>query len=167
MDFFVQGGREMQVPVYWKEEHRGSMTVEPAGEDLCFTVSCRGLPKGLYRLIAHGDRELLLGNVESDGREMHMARRFSPLLTKPLGQLQRAEIVDMDAQHWQSVDKDRYPDWPKETLMRRETGGVCLAVPYDPHQPFAMPQYFCFAHVIRIGERQYAAFRFDSAGLPR
>ena len=129
----------MEVPVCLEKRRVGILTVTPLGTDTVFRVRCTGLPAGLYRLYACGDGgELLLG-VTEDGC---LHRRFSAVMTAPLGAVTRCRAQPAAAPQWRPPSPSDSLPWhvPAGTLLRREGGVTQLAMPWPPDTPFPLAQ---------------------------
>jgi hypothetical protein len=100
-------------------------------------------------------------------------------MTEPVGRVLRGEVRAVGAcanTRWQRASHPeelfRTP-WirhqlcgVKGVLFEKTQGAFCMAVPYDPKEPFPLPALFCFAEICRIRERQYAVYRFDRCEHP-
>ena len=52
-------------------------------------------------------------------------------------------------------------------LVKEETNGFCLAIPFDTARPFHLSPAFCFAQVERVEGELCAVFCFDNQGQLR
>lgn len=166
-----------RVPVLYQGRPMGELTARQEGEDTCFCALCRGPEQGLWCLWAVGSGgELRLGLPEN-GR---LARRFSPRLTSPLGQLRYGELrpaaPPKKQEHWQSAADPAalfQTPWLRKALSSQQGVLTCrrgeqrfLALPFSREKPFPLPSLFCFASIRTIGAAAYAVFAFDGKEWP-
>lgn len=166
-----------RVPVLHQGRPMGELTARREGEDTCFCALCRGPEQGLWCLWAVGSGgELRLGLPEN-GR---LARRFSPRLTAPLGQLRYGELrpaaPPKEKESWQSVPDPAalfQTPWLRQALTGQRGAMTCqtgqlrrLALPFSREKPFPLPSLFCLASIRTISGAVYAVFTFDGKEWP-
>lgn len=171
----------MGVSVYWQSRRVGTLVVEAKDADTVFSVECGGVDKGLYRVWAQGERELLLGTSEAKGGRLYLKRQYSPVMTKPVGTVFQGRLEQMACPapppQWEKLTRpEAYFRTPeiREQLRGVENAWVCrdrgmlrLALPFDTRRPFILSQMFCFARITCLKGGQYAVFLFDAQEFPK
>ena len=72
---------------------------------------------------------------------------------------------------WGSPLSVRFPNirWEitlKKALFRQIGARREFALRYDPQRPFPLPELFCFARCVLIGEERYIIYAFDGKDAP-
>lgn len=165
----------------------GGVTVRREGEwAVCQAIS-PAHSDGLYKAWLIGERgKALLGTLIPEGGALRLRRRMavSGLREKgafpPVG----AEIAmayplapeEEPPGQWQWTDcpcrllgdpaLSRALQGVNRGLVKRDTDGFFLAIPYAPVCPFPIPPLFCLGQLAKLGSRWYAVFRFSRQGTP-
>ena len=155
----------MNYPIYCNGKQCGVLRVSRIEEDTCFDLS--GNTDGLYRAWIEGEQgELPLGIME-DGR---LRRRFSPQMTRPIGEpvCARIESLSRAESQWRAAATGEFTGWqlPNGACCRQSDGQYELALPYDEKKCFPLLPLFCFAKIGTIDGKRCAIFRFDENGKP-
>ena len=169
-----------QTPIFWGEEHRGTLRAETRGLYTTFDARCRLPDRGLWCVWAVGDRgELRIGVAEPQGDQAGICRRFSIQQTACLGSLQKAVLrpagEQADRVDWEPLthpEQFRTP-WLRGQLSQlsgvriaRGEGVFRLAVPWDPAKPFPLTQLFCLATLRQLEGQWALIFTFDQQETP-
>ena len=145
----------------------GTALVQPAGEDVLFSVSAR-LSAGLWRIVAHGSGgTLVLGVMEGGGV---WQRRFSSRLVGRLGRVERLTAsrcapARMESE-WQGCRGAEAPGLPPGSMCRRRQNGCTLALPWREDGPFPWPERFCLARTGVMAGRLWVFYTLDETGEP-
>ena len=160
----------MILPLQYDGRAVGELRLTEQNGDTVFDATFGRLPRGIYRIIACGERgELLLGVVE--GEEKSLRRRFSAAIAGGVGKISaaRAESCGESPQAWREVGEKDFPSLPRlpETALLRSIGRCrYLALPWRGEDPFPMPELFCFARIASVNGKNCAVFAFDEGGTP-
>lgn len=151
----------MEYPLWLSGRVAGQLEVTAAGEDTLFRCGCPGLPPGLWRVLARGERASLPLGLLTEGR---LSRRFSRRLTEPLGPLRGGvlESVLQESSPWRPARAEDCPlPLPPGSLCQRAGTRRRLALPYEPGAPFPLPELFCLARVCSMERRRWVLLCFE------
>lgn len=156
---------EIELPLFVKEKPAGTVHVEAAEGEMCFTVAVPRLPPGLWRITLQGTTgEVLLGVTETGA----LHRRLSRQLLAPAGQL-RAARAERGGGDWHIPQRGEIPSrmvLPDGARCCRRGRGYLLAFPWEDDRPFPMVELFCLARLRRMEGRNWAVFALNEAGEP-
>lgn len=166
-------------PVMQSGRDVGELTV--CGDGLysaCSVVCCPAEP-GVCRAFLVGEQgELRLGVPAPSGGAFCVCRRVAVRELETLGRLRYAELRSCQPPSggWQVVERpeELFHDPFLRRILRgaenvrayRESGGVRLALPFDPGKPFPLPALFCFARVQCVCGARCVVYAFDSRENP-
>ncbi len=128
---------------------------------------------GIWRAWLIGESgEIRIGALEPDGNESVISRGFSRQALSAAGRLLRVELRPDSPENGgqnnnnNNISERREPPNTPGILKRRVNQFDYIAFPYDNHQPFPMPELFCFARLDMIDSRQYWIFAFNHEKWP-
>ena len=159
----------------------GRLTVRQDGRLVQMQVSRADDGCGLYKVWIRGaGGRLLLGTLAPEDGCLRLHCRLA------IGQLERAGCWPVTGGESVLTFSFERSQWTREwhpdrlvkdmvlkrvisgqtVLLRRQEGGFCLAVPFDPVRPFPLEPLFCLGEVRRVEGRLHAVFSFDRTGTP-
>ena len=166
---------------------QGLLQVEQQGSQVGLDFTRKDDKKGLYKAWIHGPYgKIELGTLLPEGENLRLRRTVSmqrlhqagcwPIIGGAIALSYPFEEQGIP-QGWAEEEnlQSLFPaDKPlencarqlKSCLCRKSTKGFRLAIPFDTRAPFALSPVFCFAHVEKLGNRNYALLAFDHAGKP-
>ena len=157
------------------------MTVWEEGQLVRMQASRHDDGRGLYKVWIRGKSgQLLLGTLapEHDGLRLYRRLSRSQLERSGCWPVTGGETVlafSFERSQWL---RETHPDRlvkdvvlrrtlnGKSVLMKRQEGGFCLAVPFEPSRPFLLNPLFCLAEIRRVEGKTHAGFCFNEEGNP-
>jgi len=142
---------------------------------------------GLYKAWLRGERgRFLLGTLIPEGGALRLRRRVSVaqlrgqgvwppqgadiLMTFPFSPRGAPEGWDWAERPWELVRDpvlERCLRGQGRCLVRKEAGGVVLALPFPAQGPFPVPPLFCLSRAADLGGERWALFAFSADGRPQ
>lgn len=177
-------------------EGRGWMTVQEEGNQIVIVGQLSDDRRGLYKgwLLGPGETRFLLGTFLPENGILKLRRRIPLSELKQRGIWPPAGAEAVLAFHISNQESGKSerggtaPSGWEETrelerflcdpllkkaavglrgaIIRRETTGTQIALPFSVKEPLSLTPLFCLMQVGRLGERYYVRFHVNDQGWP-